>query len=299
MTPAAKPTVHVVLNPQSGRGLWSVERVRALFASSGIEVQADCVRSASEAALLARQAVQAGADIVVAGGGDGTINTVAAALIGKPPALGVLPMGTLNHFAKDLKIPMAIEEAVLVIARRHTSNVDVGEVNGHIFLNNSSLGLYPSIVMLREQMKRDGLNKWVSLSFATIGTFVRMPHLELRMVAGGREVHLTTPFVFVGNNRYEVRGPRLGERESLHRGELFLSVAPGLGRVGLLRITLAALRSTLTQSDGFDQECVTEFSVHSPHRHSRVSIDGEVRRIANPLHYITRPGALRVCVPGP
>ena len=92
----------------------------------------------------------------MAAGGDGTINSVASAVVGSEKSLGVLPFGTMNHFAKDLHIPLDLEGAVNTIVAGHKTKVDVGEVNGRIFLNNSSLGLYPSIVRER-QKQRDSM----------------------------------------------------------------------------------------------------------------------------------------------
>src|SRR3954451_10797613 len=112
-------------------------------------------------ATLARQAARTSEAVIVAAGGDGTIGAVAAALVGSDKILGVLPVGTLNHFAKDLKIPLDLENAVLTIAKGETAAVDVVEVNVRIFINNSSLGLYPHIVSRREaQQQRLSRGKW-------------------------------------------------------------------------------------------------------------------------------------------
>src|SRR5215218_7585967 len=94
-------------------------------------------------AFAAAFAHETGAEAVVAGGGDGTVGSVAGALAGHGMPLGVLPLGTLNHFAYDLGIPFTLDGAIAVIAAGHVASIDVGEVNGHVFVNNSSIGLYP------------------------------------------------------------------------------------------------------------------------------------------------------------
>ena len=100
-------------------------------------------------------------DVIVAGGGDGTIHTIAAVLAGTGVPLGILPLGTLNHFAKDLGIPMELHDAVDVVAAARGVNVDVGEVNGIVFINNSSIGVYPYMVLDRERLRRRRrLQKW-------------------------------------------------------------------------------------------------------------------------------------------
>ncbi|MEO5735178.1 MAG: diacylglycerol kinase family protein [Rubrivivax sp.] len=100
-------------------------------------------RGGGEIAVKVTQAISQRADVIVAGGGDGTVSAVAAALTGGDIALGVLPLGTLNHFAKDLGLPLTLDEAVRQIAAGQTTRVDVGGVNGRVFVTNSSLGLYP------------------------------------------------------------------------------------------------------------------------------------------------------------
>ncbi|HVG33349.1 MAG TPA: diacylglycerol kinase family protein, partial [Pyrinomonadaceae bacterium] len=136
-------------------------RLAELFSERGSDARITLAKSGNEIVELARRAARDDCHTVIAGGGDGTINAVASAVVGTDKRLGVLPLGTLNHFAKDLKIPLDLEGAVSNIFDAHVARVDVGEVNGRIFLNNSSLGLYPSIVRQREkQQERLGRGKW-------------------------------------------------------------------------------------------------------------------------------------------
>ncbi|MCL4402149.1 MAG: sphingosine kinase, partial [Acidobacteria bacterium] len=126
----------VILNPSSGpRGTADLrERVTATFSVYGIQARIEQPGPGAPLAAAARRAIAGGERAVVAGGGDGTISSVAAALAGSGAALGVLPLGTLNHFAKDLGIPLDLDGAVRTIARGHSALVDVGEVNGRVFL---------------------------------------------------------------------------------------------------------------------------------------------------------------------
>lgn len=116
----------------------------------GLDADITLAQSGAEMIATAEQALRDGAPIVVAGGGDGTINAVASVVVGSGTPFGVLPLGTLNHFAKDLNIPLELDAAIANVAQGVPHQVDVGEVNGRIFLNNSSLGLYPDIVRDRE-----------------------------------------------------------------------------------------------------------------------------------------------------
>jgi len=214
--------IPVLLNARAG-GAGQREvgaRVQQLFADRGLV--ADVTWLDPRRALLAevRDAVR-GACLVVAGGGDGTINSVASALDGSATRLGVLPLGTLNHFAKDLGIPIDLEDAVGVIAAGATRRVDVGEVNGRIFLNNSSIGVYPSIVQAREALQQAGHRKWVALAIAAARVLRRQRRISVRMQADGRSSTWRTPFVMVGNNEYDATGLRLAGRSHLDTGRLF------------------------------------------------------------------------------
>src|SRR5687767_5641669 len=121
------------------------ERLASIFNQNKIDIDMSVAQSGAEVTELAQDAARGSYKVVVAAGGDGTVNTVASAVMDNKKILGVLPVGTLNHFAKDLGIPLDLEAAVHTIVAGHTTEVDVGEVNNRLFLNNSSLGLYPMI----------------------------------------------------------------------------------------------------------------------------------------------------------
>jgi diacylglycerol kinase family enzyme len=246
-----------------------------------------------------RRALSNGARAVVAGGGDGTVGSVAGALAGTDRPLGVLPLGTLNHFAKDLGIPLALEEAARNVCEGRAVPVDVGEVNGHVFVNNSSLGLYPRIVRRREKLQeREGSGKWSAFLRASMAVLLRYPFMSVRLEADGRQIARKTPFVFVGNNEYQVENLRLGARSCLDAGRLSLYVAHRTGRLGLLRLALSALLGRLREAHDFDALCAREIWVET-RRPKRIPVatDGEVTVLSTPLHYRIRPGALKVIVP--
>jgi diacylglycerol kinase family enzyme len=238
--------------------------------------------------------------VVVAGGGDGTINAVASAVVGSDTALGVLPLGTLNHFAKDLKIPLELPQASQTIAAGHTVNVDVGCVNGRVFLNNSSLGLYPQIVRARESQQRTlGRGKWPALARATWLVFRRSPVLRLRLCLDELETQYVASLVFIGNNRYVMEGFNLGTRERLDAGVLSLYATQRRGRWGLFRLAFRALVGRLEQAQDFDALTAQTIVIDTRHRRLPVATDGEVNVIETPLEYAIRPRALRVIVPAP
>jgi YegS/Rv2252/BmrU family lipid kinase len=273
------------------------QQLAEIFSSKGLEADIQLARSAGEIVELARRAAKAESSVVVAAGGDGTVNAVASELVGSGKILGVLPMGTLNHFAKDLGVPVDLQSAVDVIAQQTLAQIDVGEVNGRYFLNNSGLGLYPRIVHEREQQQAQGRSKWLAFFSALLIIIHRYPLLMVRLSTGARELRRRTPMVFVGNNEYELQGLNMGSRRSLNRGTLFLYVTREMSRWRLFKIGLAALFGRLSKTTDFDAMSVREVSVQARRRRLRVALDGEVVVMRLPLRYRIHPAALRVIVP--
>ena len=273
------------------------DKIAALFATHGVEANILLARTGAELPDLARRAMEAGSQPVVAGGGDGTLNAVAGVLAGTGHALGVLPLGTLNHFAKDLGVPLALEAAVETLFTGALTHVDVGEVNGHIFLNNSSLGLYPAIVREREELQRHGNGKWVAFARASVSIWRSYAPMRVRLrVDSQDEGSDETPFVFVGNNRYEAEGSRIGERDRLDGGRLWICRAPRAGRGALLRLALQALVGRGASGELAMEEAADCWILTRAPR-LRVARDGEVSWMETPLHYRSRPGELGVIVP--
>src|ERR1051325_6523000 len=223
------------------------QRLSDLLSARGIQADISVARSGTELAALAQSAAAEDYDLIVAGGGDGTINTVASAIVDTDKTLGVLPLGTLNHFARDLKIPLDLEAAVQNLIEGHAIKIDVGEVNGRIFLNNSSLGLYPIIVREREKQQRLGSGKWPAFVWAALTALRRYPFLDVRLKAEGEDLARRTPFVFIGNNEYIMEQLNIGTRECLDKGELSLYMAHRTGRWGLTRLALRALLGHLRE----------------------------------------------------
>ena len=267
------------------------------FGSAGIDGRVVLVRSGGEVREAALRAVKESPQAIVAAGGDGTVNAVAATLVGTDISLGILPLGTLNHFAKDLHIPLDLGAAVRNVIAGHVIRVDVGEVNDRIFLNNSSLGIYPSIVLDREQQQRLGRGKWGAFIWAVLTVMHRHSFFDVRVAANSQELIRRTPFIFIGNNEYQMAGFTLGERRSLKAGQLSVYMVNHPRRWGLLRLALRALFGRLHPSKDFDAFCAAEIGVETRHKQMRIALDGEVTVMITPLRYRVHPGALRVIVP--
>jgi len=288
----------VILNAASGPGsndATLADRIATLFEAAGADASVVLAHGGAELSTRIDEAIARRPDVIVAGGGDGTVSSVAAALADGTIALGVLPLGTLNHFAKDLRLPLELEAAVERVARGAIERVDIGEVNGRVFINNSSLGLYPAIVRDRElQRKRLGRGKWPALAWASLSALRRFPFLSARLSVDGVERRLRTPFVFIGNNEYLMEGFAIGERDRLDDGRLSVYVVQRASRASLLLLALRALVGRLKQARDFEAMLAGEIVVESRHRRLRVATDGEITLMAPPLRYRIRPKALLV-----
>lgn len=247
---------------------------------------------------LARQQLSERPTRLIAAGGDGTMNAVASVLAGSDTALGVLPLGTLNHFARELGVPLDLADAARTALAGRVREIDVGEVNGHVFLNNSSIGLYPAIVHRREkQRRRLGRSKWHAMLWAAHNVLRVHPFLDLQLELAGVAHRRRTPFVFIGNNVYKMQGFDIGARERLDEGVLSLYLAHRRGRLGLLLLALRAILGRLYEGHDFEAATVRELRIDSRHKRLLVALDGEVRAMELPLDFRTRPRALRVVAP--
>jgi YegS/Rv2252/BmrU family lipid kinase len=294
-------TVEVIVNGKAGLSAnsESLEKLKSLIEAACPAATIVFADANMDVDQLARDAVQRGRTMIVAGGGDGTINAVSSAVAGTETVLGVLPLGTWNHFAKDLGIPAEPEAAVRTLVTGSVRTVDVGEVNGRVFVNNSALGLYPEIVRQREKQQKLGASKWLAAGWAVARALVRYRLLTVRVTSDGRQLLRTTPIVFVGNNPYAMEGLEFGGRSRLDSGELCMVIPHDKSRLKLLWLTLRALLGQRHRDEDFDIVLTTELSIESRRRNIHVTLDGEITSMKPPLRYRIRPGALRVIVPGP
>ena len=314
MTPAANPgrnivsVTHrhalVVLNRRAGAGGTDDldDRIGAAFATHHMVSRILALDSALDIAEAVGRERSSGT-VVVAAGGDGTVNVVARPLIGTTVPLGILPLGTMNHFAKDVGVPIDLSKAVAVIAAGRQTTVDVGDINGRPFLNNCSLGIYPSIVQIRDEIREQGYRKWVAFILAARRMIQRHHRALVRLQADGQVSVWRTPFVMVGNNAYDRTGLRFSGRSCLKRAELCAYLAPDIRARELPRLLIVkALRRLVgrpdSPSDPFHVVCACELWIEAKDNVPlSVAIDGEVVRSVPPLHLRSRPSALHVFAP--
>lgn len=291
-----RPVV-VVLNAASGSGRTETEqRVRDLCAPLGYDAHITATRDVEVLCRAVEDGIGEGADSIVVGGGDGTVSRVAGLLMERDIPLGVLPLGSFNHFARDLGLPLQLDEAVPVALLGRAERFDVGEVNGRSFVNNSSLGLYPLIVRLRAQHPVRGPAKWIVAAWATLREIRRPREMVVRISVDGEVVLHRTPIVFVGNNQYLTGGLDAGTRESLRDGRLAIYIVKAGARRHLLRLAWRMLRGR-AQHNELEVLLTSAATIESTWSHLHMAVDGEVERFESPLEYRIRPAALRVRVP--
>ena len=290
--------ITVIVNGRSNQGgtREAIDALKARFASSRALVTIDCVSEPSDLASHASEAAARG-DIVVAAGGDGTVSTIAGVAVETGATLGVLPMGTLNHFAKDVGIPLDLDAAVAGIVAGTRRHVDVAEVNGRIFINNSSVGIYPRLVWEREMEQRRGRRKSTAFAIAMLRTWRQYRTVVARLQVNDAGTVVRTPFVFVGNNEYKAEGFELGGRTTLDEGRLSVFLAPECGQYEFLMLPFRALAKRLRTGASFVAFGADSVRVSVPYAQVSVARDGEVEMMQSPLVYRSRPGALRILVP--
>src|SRR5206468_9364651 len=139
------------------------DKAVAALNNAGLEAEVELI-DGGDCEVRCRAIAERGDGLLIVGGGDGTISAAASALVGTETRLGILPLGTLNHFARDLDIPTDLDEAARLIASGKERRVDVAEMNGRIFINNSAIGLYPQMVVDRDlQQRRLGRSKRLAM----------------------------------------------------------------------------------------------------------------------------------------
>lgn len=245
-----------------------------------------------------KSAVSSDNEIIIAAGGDGTISAIAEEMTSIEKSLGILPAGTFNHFAKDLKIPLNMEDAAEVIKAGYISKIDVGEVNGRVFVNNSSVGLYPKAVKARNRLtEKFGAKKWLAMIIASMAVFTRFPLFTISITTPETTLIRKTPFIFIGNNEYKFDLFNLGIREDITSARLSLYTAHISGRLGAIRIAFLALFNKLKPST-FDIHFTNELTIQTKRKVVHVSLDGEVLKMRPPLRYKILPAKMKVFVPG-
>jgi diacylglycerol kinase family enzyme len=272
-----------------GESLPSV--IREAFALTGREIELELL-SGAEIAEAARR--HAGQPLVVVGGGDGTIGAAASALAHTSSALAVLPLGTRNHFARQLGLPLDLHGAAQLAVNGQRRRIDIGAAGDRVFINNASFGIYTRFVRLRDSRR---LPKW-------LGTFPAMWHVLRRMRAqrfslliDGKARDVVTPLLFVGNNEYSIALGHLGERESLEDGRLSVCAVAAQSAVDLLAFAARALVGLAAPERDFEEFAHARNMIIDGAGYIEGAFDGELALMRMPLRLRSMPAALGVVTP--
>ncbi|USQ15361.1 NAD(+)/NADH kinase (plasmid) [Legionella lytica] len=226
--------------------------------------------------------------IILVGGGDGTIRTAAHHCAHTPIILGVLPLGTLNHFAKEMGLPMSVNEFVTCLKEQQTSTIDVAKVNDFIFINNSSIGFYPKFADKRDQYSKY-YNKWLSYIPGFLGSIKKHKSFNLIIKSKNRQLSLHTSFLMVSNNVYTYEFPIAIKRDSFQKALLGIYYF----KQGKIRIFKLIKRLFSNKNLLEISHSTHPIEVHFPdEKNVTISLDGETVQVKTPLYYEILPGSL-------
>ena len=298
-----KRPITILMNASSGSEDESATRaaMEAAVKACGRDVRVLLARRPRDLAPLARQAADSRPGILAAAGGDGTLNAVASVARERGLPLAVIPLGTFNYFARDLGIPLDTAAAVRVAAEGTLRWVPVGQVNGKLFLNNASIGLYRRLIEQRELHKRRfGRNRLVALLSGLLMLRHRHPPYHLRMEIDGEPLSLSTLTVFFGRNALQMEQLGLDEALCVARGELAVLALRDVSRLELLALFLRGAFAALESAANLRRFCAVKVDVDwldGRSRKVRVALDGELTDCRFPLLIEAVPDALQVIVP--
>ena len=247
-----------------------------------------------------RDVVTAGAKRILVSGGDGTIATAAAELLESRAELAILPGGTLNHFARDLGVSTEPAEALQLAVNGQCRGVDVGVVNGHVFLNTSSVGAYVRFVRIRERLER-WFGYRIASAIAALRILFQLRRFAVELEVEGKQRIYRTPLIFIGVGERELQLPTLGSRVEGGRPGLHVMVVSGRSGARLLALALAAVArgvDAAARTPELDSFLVERCRV-TLRRPTSVAIDGELIAMRETLVYELRHDALHVVCPPP
>jgi diacylglycerol kinase family enzyme len=296
----SKASAVVILNSRSGNcsKLDIPSQLKSMAAILGVSCDIVCAQTPSQVISAAQQAARSSVDLVIAAGGDGTINAVASELVGTGKRLGLLPLGTFNYFAREMGVPTDLELAFRTCFEGEARSVTVGEVNGQMFLNNASIGLYPVILAVREQTyRRWGRMRWIAYWSVLTALFRLRLNMKLTLTANGERRTLYTPLLFVARNAIQLEEFRVPGVRCVIDDGFSVYALRSISRLGLIRVAWHALAGKLEPQYDFDMVCTSSMRVESRRMFRTVAFDGERIKMLSPIEFLVRQNSLSVLVP--
>lgn len=286
------------LNPRAGTfGGADESSLRTAAYEEGLRVVD--VGPAVDVRAVVREALDAGLKTFVVAGGDGTVHHVAQALVGTEGILGVIPIGSVNHLARDLEVPIGDWRAALDIAvRGEIHQIDVGRVNGLYFINSVMLGIYPTISEYRERF-RSLNNRWAAYFKAARLALRHFPHVTLVVELDGRVETFRTQLFVVAVNSYDLSQFGLvSPKTTFNDGRLSIYSLSFMSRTQFIRAAAKYFRGKVGDVPGFRRIRTAQLHVDTGKRRLRVSLDGELIELQTPLQIAVVPSSLLVRAPG-
>ena len=279
------------------------EQLVADLSTAGFEIQSfelsECMnfdQMMQEILLRHRQAENVG--VVVAAGGDGTLNAVASKLMGTDIPMGILPLGTFNYVARVLNIPLDLLDAAKTISEGQPRSVHVAQLNQHIYLNNASLGLYPLFIQKREQFNKHFGRFPLHAYTSALDVLIRdRKELKLEVEVDGQRYPVKTSLIFFGNNQLQLAEMKLRIAEAAEAGKVAGVVVAKSDKRTLFKTLWQLIKGNLDQASDVYSFAADEVIVHSKRNKLTVAVDGEIVTMTPPLKITVRKHALNIMVP--
>lgn len=280
-------------NPRSGSVVAGGSEMIELARENGLRVVE--IVPGVDLRTVVRDSLEAGIRTFVVAGGDGSIHYVTQALVGTDGILGIVPVGTVNHFARDLELPIDDWRACFDIAVRGTiRQIDVGRVNGRYFLNSIMVGLYPTISKYRERF-RSIHSRWRAYLKAARLAMRHFPHVNLIVEFDGRVETFRTQMFVVAVNAYDLtQAGVVSPKTTFNDGRLAIYSLSFMSRLQFIRTAAKYFRGKIMEVEGFRRIRTAQLRVDSAKRHLRISIDGELVDMEMPLQIASVPASLLV-----
>ena len=298
-----KTSYHILLNARSGAaasGGVSAQMLYDFFSARGDVVSVDADTSVPFAKRLQRAALSP-APVLIAAGGDGTATALAQVAVDAGKTLAVLPLGTANLLARDLAIPLALEQSLQALAEMQPRRIDVGEVNGRIFLHKVVIGAVPGIAAAREQIRgRSDLGAKLGFFAYFVRRLSRLRRFAAEITPGTGDPHIErVQSIAVANNDYAAGVGQVFSRPKLDAGTLSLYLLRHLSFRDALRLATGMVFGTWRNDEAIEIENVRSLVIRTRFRLIRAMVDGEVVALDGPLKFRIRPLALSILAPAP
>lgn len=283
------------VNPRAGT-LTDEPGLRAAAEEYGLRVVD--VHPGVDVRTVVRESLEAGTRTFVVAGGDGTVHHVAQALVNTEGILGVVPVGSVNHLARDLEIPVGDWRAALEIAvRGAVRQIDVGRVNGLYFINSVMLGIYPTLSAYRERY-RSVHSRWAAYLKAARLALHHFPHVTLVVELDGRVETFRTQMFVVAVNSYDLEQVGMvAPKTTFNDGRVSIYTLSFMSRLQFVRAAAKYFRGRIGDVPGFRRTRTTQLRVDTGRRRLRISLDGELMDVETPLQIAAVPSSLLVRAP--